>query len=578
MKDISYFSLRALIYDKEHENEVQFSMEILADSWHYSKQNVKKKLKKYEENHILVYTPGKGRGNLSTLRFSQDFHSEVIQALTNSVKNNDIKFALQLAQLDIPQEWFTPFLEEIQTLFSNNSTKDDNIIRFMINRKIVPLDPNNIAFHLECFLVKQISDTLVDYAETEDQYTSSVAIDWSHDENYTKWAFKLRRNIYFHNGKKLTADDVSFTFKEAAKGATGKWMLQNLIRIDCENDYTLCFNFQKPEPLFLKLATHYALVIRPAFSQTNKFIGCGPFQLAESKDTYVCLKSFPKYFKEGPLVDAIEFWVLRSSLKKWLILPQEKNSYETTQASEIAPVRISRSGAAYLVFNRNKENSVDNYLIEAMKLIFDVKSLVKDLYENTIPEAYSYFNNYSSVNLPPKIDNESEILKNLRLSSYDGATLTLAMYNHSRLNREDQWFKEKAAAYGIPIEIKTYGFEDEYYAKDISVEADIALGTDVAVTDSEIGYLDFISNETLLFQHFIDPAHSKQLTTLTDEYRQCLSEEDRQKQLQTIENYITQKNLLFYLYHPIKDYDIHSYINGIEFDPNGNLRLNKLWW
>ncbi|EAC6525229.1 ABC transporter substrate-binding protein, partial [Listeria monocytogenes] len=27
-----------------------------------------------------------------------------------------------------------------------------------------------------------------------------------------------------------------------------------------------------------------------------------------------------------------------------------------------------------------------------------------------------------------------------------------------------------------------------------------------------------------------------------------------------------------------KYYDIHSFINGVEFDSNGNIALDKLWW
>ncbi|EAH4110037.1 ABC transporter substrate-binding protein, partial [Listeria monocytogenes] len=28
----------------------------------------------------------------------------------------------------------------------------------------------------------------------------------------------------------------------------------------------------------------------------------------------------------------------------------------------------------------------------------------------------------------------------------------------------------------------------------------------------------------------------------------------------------------------LKYYDIHSFINGVEFDSNGNIALDKLWW
>ncbi|WP_258380567.1 hypothetical protein [Listeria ivanovii] len=162
----------------------------------------KKRIKKYEEKNLLKYIPGKGRGNLSTILFSNDFHSEVHNVLTNCIKNNDIKFALQLSQLSIPQEWFAPFLEEVYSLFNSNSENGNNIIRFIINRKITTLNPNTASLQFEASLIKQISNTLVDYSEDKDKFISSVAIDWSHNEDFTKWIFNIRKNIFFITKKK----------------------------------------------------------------------------------------------------------------------------------------------------------------------------------------------------------------------------------------------------------------------------------------------------------------------------------------------------------------------------------------
>ncbi|HAA2270111.1 TPA_asm: ABC transporter substrate-binding protein, partial [Listeria monocytogenes] len=180
------------------------------------------KLKKYEERNLLEYIPGKGRGNLSTIIFRNNFHSEVYNVLTNCIENNDIKFALQLSQLSIPQDWFSPFLEKIHTLFNDGSKNEDNILRFIINRKITVLDPTTVSLHFEASLIKQISNTLVNYNEEEDIFTPSVAIDWSHNEKFTTWNFNIRKNILFHNEKRLNGNDILFTFEEAIKSSTGK--------------------------------------------------------------------------------------------------------------------------------------------------------------------------------------------------------------------------------------------------------------------------------------------------------------------------------------------------------------------
>ncbi|MBC2114983.1 hypothetical protein HCA91_14450 [Listeria innocua] len=573
MRDSNYFELRSILHENEKENIVHFSLGKLAEAWYYSKKNAKKKLQKYEENNLIKYIPGNGRGNLSTIIFHNDFYSEVHEVLTNCIENKDIKFALQLSQLSIPQEWFTPFLEEIHALFNHGSENGNNVLRFVINRKIEVLDPNLVSLHFEASLIKQISNTLVDYNEEEDTFTSSVAIDWSHTEDFTKWTFNIRRNIFFHNEKKVTGSDVLFTFKEAAKSSTGKWLLSNLEKAYSESENIVHFIFRKPEPSFLKLVTHYSLVIRPANSNSKKLIGCGPFMLVESKNNYVYLKSFSKYFKEHPLIDGVEFWLINSNFKKWLIVPQEK--YIQLNNDGIKPIEVARSGAAYLIFNKNKQNPTDMLLINYLKLIFNVADFVSELYQASIPVAYSYFYELSK-SLEP-VQNK-QLVTPSDVSSYIDKPLNLAVFNHPRLIQEALWFKERAAMFKLKIEIITYTFDDDFFKEKILVDADIALAMDVPVTDVELGYLDFLLNKTLLFQRFINTEQTTTIVSLTEEYRAAVSFEQKTTLINQIEDYIKRENILIYLYHPLKHYNIHTFINGVEFDSNGNIALGKLWW
>lgn len=573
LRDPNYFELRSILHENEKENTVHFSLGKLAEAWYYSKKNAKKKLQKYEENNLIKYIPGNGRGNLSTIIFHNDFYSEVHEVLTNCIENKDIKFALQLSQLSIPQEWFTPFLEEIHALFNHGSENGNNVLRFVINRKIEVLDPNLVSLHFEASLIKQISNTLVDYNEEENTFTSSVAIDWSHTEDFTKWTFNIRRNIFFHNEKKVTGSDVLFTFKEAAKSSTGKWLLSNLEKAYSESENIVHFIFRKPEPSFLKLVTHYSLVIRPANSNSKKLIGCGPFMLVESKNNYVYLKSFSKYFKEHPLIDGVEFWLINSNFKKWLIVPQEK--YIQLNNDGVKPIEVARSGAAYLIFNKNKQNPTDMLLINYLKLIFNVADFVSELYQASIPKAYSYFYELSK-SLEP-VQNK-QLVTPSDVSSYIDKPLNLAVFNHPRLIQEALWFKERAAMFKLKIEIITYTFDDDFFKEKILVDADIALAMDVPVTDVELGYLDFLLNKTLLFQRLINTEQTATIVSLTEEYRAAVSFEQKTTLINQIEDYIKRENILIYLYHPLKHYNIHTFINGVEFDSNGNIALGKLWW
>ncbi|HHQ1236232.1 TPA: ABC transporter substrate-binding protein, partial [Listeria innocua] len=60
--------------------------------------------------------------------------------------------------------------------------------------------------------------------------------------------------------------------------------------------------------------------------------------------------------------------------------------------------------------------------------------------------------------------------------------------------------------------------------------------------------------------------------------RATVSSQQKANLIKQIEDYIKRENILIYLYHPLKHYHIHTFINGVEFDSNGNIALDKLWW
>ncbi|EAC8636859.1 ABC transporter substrate-binding protein [Listeria monocytogenes] len=200
---------------------------------------------------------------------------------------------------------------------------------------------------------------------------------------------------------------------------------------------------------------------------------------------------------------------------------------------------------------------------------------MSELYHGSIPKAYSYFYELSK-SLEP-VQNKP-LLTTFDVSSYIDKPLNLAVFNHPKLIQEALWLKERAAKFKLKIEIITYSFDDDFFKEKILVDADIALATDVPVTDVELGYLDFLLNKTLLFQRFINREQTATIISLTEEYRATVSSQQKANLIKQIEDYIKRENILMYLYHPLKHYNIHTFINGVEFDSNGNIALAKLWW
>ena len=59
-----------------------------------------------------------------------------------------------------------------------------------------------------------IGDPLIRYDDNVMQFVPAIASDWTVEENNTVFTFEIRDDVYFHNGNRLTVEDVEFTFEK----------------------------------------------------------------------------------------------------------------------------------------------------------------------------------------------------------------------------------------------------------------------------------------------------------------------------------------------------------------------------
>ena len=151
-----------------------------------------------------------------------------------------------------------------------------------------------------------------------------VASSWVISNNGKEYTFNIRKNIYFHNGNKLTAKDVKYSLDRARNPKTGarSWkILQKIDNIEIINDYQIKLYFSKADNLFLRQIYNYTMII-PADDNINHKrnpIGSGPFKLVEFNSEHLLLEKFKNYYIEGlPYLDTLEFkFVSESSTKSF---------------------------------------------------------------------------------------------------------------------------------------------------------------------------------------------------------------------------------------------------------------------
>lgn len=142
------------------------------------------------------------------------------------------------------------------------------------------------------------------------------SIDISEDEK--SYNFHLRRDVRFHNGERLTAKHVLWTWERYLDPKTGWACLASfdgsqgdkIDAIEVVDDYTVAFHLNRPQPMFLsQMAVIHCgagAILHPDSlnpdGSWNKPVGTGPYMLGDwVRGQYIELDAFPGYARrEGP--------------------------------------------------------------------------------------------------------------------------------------------------------------------------------------------------------------------------------------------------------------------------------------
>ena len=138
-----------------------------------------------------------------------------------------------------------------------------------------------------------------------------LAEEWSSNSNATEFSFKIRKGVTFHDGSKLTADDVIWSMnRHLGKDSTSviKSFFANITEWKKIDNYTVKAILSSPDSdLPTKLGEKQAKIVKKETKDFKKGNGTGPFLLesfqAGVKSTHV---RNPNYWRNGPNLDAIE--------------------------------------------------------------------------------------------------------------------------------------------------------------------------------------------------------------------------------------------------------------------------------
>ena len=122
------------------------------------------------------------------------------------------------------------------------------------------------------------------------------------------WEFRLRPEIYFHDGGRVTVDDVIFSLDSARKSSSGvKDLLGTVDVIQKGGSDTLYIKTSEPDPLLPSKLAFIFIVSQ------NANAGTGPYEIKKNENGILELQRFEKYWGERPAYKNV---VLKTIYKK----------------------------------------------------------------------------------------------------------------------------------------------------------------------------------------------------------------------------------------------------------------------
>lgn len=130
-------------------------------------------------------------------------------------------------------------------------------------------------------------------------YESSLAVSWGRLSE-TVWDFRLRKDVFFHDGSAFEADDVLYSLQMAREyeGSELSALLGTIISVEKTEDYRIKITTESPDPLLLNKLS-YVLMMPSSYENFDIPNGTGAYRVMQLLDDVLVLERFNEYW--GPL-------------------------------------------------------------------------------------------------------------------------------------------------------------------------------------------------------------------------------------------------------------------------------------
>ncbi|MEK0313936.1 ABC transporter substrate-binding protein [Cohnella sp. 56] len=576
---------------------VEATLEELAETLFCTPRNAKLVLKKLEEEGLIAWLPGRGRGNRSRLAFKADKEDYLVALATSNAENGNYRIAFELLETyGGSTEARTRFVQWLNGRFGLHQEtvgghEDCDTLRFPVYRTVQTLDPGQVNYAFDAHLLEHIFDRLVTYDEQLERIVPSVAHTWSSDESATVWTFHLRKGVLFHNGRELTAEDVAFSFERLRRpGTANRWIVRSLDAVEIVGPRCIRFLLHKPNFIFDRFLCATATSILPrnygGMSEEDYWLlpcGSGPFLLLSLSDHRIELSAHRAYFAERPLLDGVDIVILPEDCRELSTfgLP---SILQTHDSDPLHPLKSAPSpdwqslarlckGCTLLTWNTNKAGWQQHETFRrAVFLMANRERMIADLGGERALAAYA-IRPEDSLKYMPRAVSDEDIRTMLEGTGYDGQPLRLLV--HDKYEMDGRWFANRIGQFGIPCKLVVAGWKEIDFPELIN-GCDFTF-SGLVIAEDEICEIDFYEHEACVMNYYLDKGIKAWIVDRIDEALASPHAQDRWRIMRVIETRLRDEYYICFLHHRRLNTILHPSVKGAAFGSNGWIDFRRIW-
>jgi peptide/nickel transport system substrate-binding protein len=138
--------------------------------------------------------------------------------------------------------------------------KRGGVLNFVVGSKIPPYDGHEQATFGMIHPIRPFYSTLIrvnpDNPQSTTDFVCDVCTGFYSSDDGKSYTFKIRKDVSFHDGTKLTAHDIKATFKKIISPPAGilsnrKTFFSMVEKLETPDNYTIVFKLRHPSPTFI---------------------------------------------------------------------------------------------------------------------------------------------------------------------------------------------------------------------------------------------------------------------------------------------------------------------------------------